>query len=387
MDIWGAAFFLTGVALGIVSGLLPGLHANTLIPVIAGSGLEPEMIAILIISLFPANMIISFIPSIFLSVPEEGTVIAVLPGHRMVMEGRGIAALKVVLLSGAFAALVGAALFFLTLDIFPLAYGAVQGVMKYIVLALSAFLLIRTKRPQLSLLVFVLSGMLGFYSLNSGMGDPFLPLFSGMFAMGSILTYGRSKMPEQKDEKAGLSFLKYSLAGVLLGMFADLVPGISSPSQVATFAAMFMPMNTLGYLAALGSISMSEALFTLSTSVSIGKARMGATAWLGEYMDIGENLPFLVGLFIMSTAISVLLAYLLRKHIVKLASVDFSKINVVLACYLACLVLLLDGFSGIAVFALASALGWVTVRMGVERTNLMGAVILPTLLLLFGIFL
>jgi TctA family transporter len=45
----------------------------------------------------------------------------------------------------------------------------------------------------------------------------------------------------------------------------------------------------------------------------------------------------------------------------------------------------LDGFIGVVVFALASLLGYITIKLGVERTNLMGAVIIPTLLLLFGI--
>ncbi len=42
---------------------------------------------------------------------------------------------------------------------------------------------------------------------------------------------------------------------------------------------------------------------------------------------------------------------------------------------------------GIHPNTLASVLGWVTIKLGVERTQLMGAVIIPTLMLLFGIFL
>jgi len=370
----------------MISGLLPGLHSNTIISVIANLGLEPEVVAILIISLFPAHLVTSFIPSIFFGIMERATVVATLPRHRMVLKGRGIEALKAVLLSAAFAALIAAALFFISLDAFPVVYEAVRAHMKFIVLIFSIILLLKTKKPHLSLLVFLLAGMLGYHSLNTDMYDPFLPLFSGMFAIGAILNYTKSKVPEQKDKKIGLSFLKFSVLGVFLGMFADLLPRISSPSQVATFAAIFMPMNTLGYLSALGSISISEGIFTLSTSASIDKARMGATVWLSEFIDIEQNLLLLISIFIISSAITVLVLYLSRNHIAKLASLDFSKMNIILAIYLAALTIVLNGVPGVVVLVLASGLGWVTIRMGVERTMLMGAVIVPTLMLLFRIF-
>lgn len=386
MELIEAFAFSSGILLGMLSGLLPGLHSNTIIAVIANLGLEPEVVALLIISIFPAHLITSFIPSIFFGVPEEATVVAMLPGHGMVLKGNGLMALKAVLLSAGFAVLIAAALFFLSLDIFPVLYEALRENMKYLVLALSIILLARTRKPHLALFIFLLAGMLGYYSLNTDMYDPFLPLFSGMFAIGAILNYTKSEVPGQKDGKVGLSFLKFSVLGVFLGMFADLLPGISSPSQVATFAAIFLPMNTLGYLAALGSISVSEGIFSLSTSASIDKSRMGATVWLSEFIDIEQNLLPLVALFILSTALTVLVLYMIRKHIARLASLDFSRVNIVLALYLAALTFVLNGALGLLVLGLASGLGWVTIRMGVERTTLMGAVIVPTLLLLFRIF-
>ena len=79
--------------------------------------------------------------------------------------------------------------------------------------------------------------------------------------------------------------------------------------------------------------------------------------------------------------------YSLRNHIGKLANIDFKRFNIILAIYLLLISTLINGFWGIVVFILASLLGWITVKLGVERTNLMGAVIIPTLLLLFKVFL
>lgn len=377
--------FFAGVVLGLFSGLLPGLHPNTISSVIANMDLDPNVISIIIISSFPAHLIASFIPSIFFGVPDASTVVSVLPGHRMVLKGRGLVALKVILLSSCFAVFLTSALFFLSLDIFPILYNAIRGDMKYIILILSLFLLIKSKKPYFSLFIFLISGLLGYYSLNSDIPDPFLPLFSGMFAMGAILNYKKHPIPEQTDGKPGISFLRYSILGVFLGMFADLLPGISSPSQVATFITVFLPMNTLGYLAALGSISISEAIFSLSTSASIGKARLGSTVWLSKFISIEENLLLLLSLFVLSTALSVFIIFKMRRYLAKLACFDFSKLNLILAFYLFSITFLLNGWLGIVIFIIASALGWVTIRLGVERTNLMGAVIVPTLLLLFRI--
>ncbi|NYZ73997.1 tripartite tricarboxylate transporter permease [Candidatus Micrarchaeota archaeon] len=381
-----ALFLVIGFLIGMASGILPGLHPNTLISILASLGLDDRSMALLIISLYPASLISSFIPAIFFGIPEAGTVLATLPGHRMVLKGEGMAALKTVLLSSLLAALLAAALFELSLDFFQLAYGMMKSNMGWLLLGLSLVLLTRAKKPHLSAGIFVISGLLGHYSLNSGMRDPFLPLFCGMFALAAMATYGKNEIPEQKDGKIGLGFVRFAVVGVVLGMLADLIPGIGSPSQVATFATMMMPVDTLGYLAAISAISVSQSIFSLSTSIAIDKSRVGATAWLSGFMDIGENAALLLPLFIISMALAVLVVYMLRKRIAGIASMDFSRMNIVLALYLGAVTFVLDGFTGLVVLVVAAALGWLTIRLGVERTALMGSIIVPTLLLLFRIF-
>ena len=381
-----ALFLVTGFLIGMASGILPGLHPNTLISILASLGLDDRSMALLIISLYPASLISSFIPAIFFGIPEAGTVLATLPGHRMVLKGEGITALKTVLLSSLLAALLAAALFSLSLDFFTLAYGMMKGSMGWILLSLSLVLLARAKKPHLSAGIFIISGLLGQYSLNSGMPDPFLPLFCGMFSLAAMATYGRNDIPAQMEEKADFGFVKFTVIGVFLGMLADLIPGIGSPSQVATFATMAMPMDTLGYLAAISAISVSQSIFSLSTSIAIDKSRVGAIASLAGFMDIGQNAAFLLPIFIISMALAALATYMLRKRIGAMASIDFSRMNIVLGTYICAVTFVLDGGMGLAVLLLSGALGWLTIRLGVPRTVLMGSIIVPTLLLLFRIF-
>jgi len=381
-----ALFLVIGFLIGMASGIIPGLHPNTLIPVLASLGLDDRSMALLIISLYPASLISSFIPAIFFGIPEEGTVLVTLPGHRMVLKGDGMAALKTVLLSSLFAALLAAALFQLSLGFFALAYETIRPYMGWILLALSLVLVARTKKPHLSACIFVIAGLLGHYSLNSGMKEPFLPLFCGMFALAALANYGKNHIPAQKEARVDFGFVRFSVIGVVLGMLADLIPGIGSPSQVAAFATIAMPMDTLGYLAAISAISVSQSIFSLSTSMAIDKSRVGATALLAGFMDIEANVALLLPLFIISMALAVLVVYMLRKRIAGIASIDFSRMNLVLALYIGAVTFVLDGAIGLVVLVVAAALGWLTIRLGVERTTLMGAIIVPTLMLLFRIF-
>lgn len=381
-----AISFIAGVACGFVSGLLPGLHPNTAIAVLSSLVPDQRALAVMIISLYPSSLVSSFIPSIFFGVPDRATVVAVLPGQRMLLDGEGITALKVVLISCLLAALLSVALFVPSLGFFPAAYALARPHMKYVLLALSVVLVARSKLPAAACAVFIAAGMLGTFALHTGVYDPFLPLFSGLFAMAAIAAYRKTPVPPQADKPVGFGFVPFVVVGVVLGMLADLVPGIGSPAQVAAFATIAMPVSTTGYLATLSSISVSQALFSLSTSASIDKSRVGATAWLSQAMEIGDNLPLLLALFLLSIALSSLAVYALRRKLAALASLDFSRANFVLAAYLAAITLVLDGGTGMLVLAISTALGWLTIRMGVERTVLMGAIIVPTLLLLWGVY-
>jgi len=209
-----------------------------------------------------------------------------------------------------------------------------------------------------------------------------------MFAISALLNITKSKIPKQRKEHAiKKEIVVYALLGVFLGMAADLLPGISSPSQVALFASIVVPMNSMGYMATVSSIGVSEAIFSLSTTASIDKSRMGSTIWLSKFIDIEENVFLLASFFLLAAVIAVAVVYLLRKKIALVSILNSKPIAIMLIAYLAIISFLLNGWLGILVLLISTGLGWVTLRLGVERIQMMGAVILPTLMLLFGIFL
>jgi len=115
---------LLGAGLGSLTGLAPGLHVNTLALVLVASapallplleeasmlvgadrGSALLLLVAVIVSASVAHSFLDLLPSIFLGAPEEGTAMSVLPGHRMLLEGRGLEAAR----CSAYGSLVGAA--------------------------------------------------------------------------------------------------------------------------------------------------------------------------------------------------------------------------------------------------------------------------------------
>jgi putative membrane protein len=106
-------FSLLGTAAGVATGLTPGLHVNTVAAVVLASqallvsltaGLlawaSPStddlllIVAALIIGNVVSHTFLDYIPTIFLGAPEGETALSVLPGHRMLLQGRGLDAVR-----------------------------------------------------------------------------------------------------------------------------------------------------------------------------------------------------------------------------------------------------------------------------------------------------
>ncbi len=375
-------FFLIGLLIGAISGLVPGLHPNLISAMLVLQDLGYEKKAALIVSMYAGHIVFSCVPAIFFGIPDEQTAVSVLPGQRMVREGNGMLALKTSVVA-ALAAAVGAVFLIpLAFTFYQPAYALVKPYLLPILLLASAIFVLRTKNPPYSLLIFLAAGFFGARALNLDLQDAFLPLFSGFFAMGAILNYRKSGIPAQKDGKMGYGVLKFALLGMLLGGLANLVPAMSSPAQVAALASVFIAMETENYLAAVAAINVGQFVFALASSASIEKARHGVIVNLGSVLDIGQNMGTLLLYFIIGIGIAGLAVYLLRKKVALLAGLDFSQFNKILAAYLLLVVFLIDGPWGVAVFATASLIGFITIRLNVERTMMMGGIIVPTLMLL-----
>ena len=95
-----------GIMIGTGTGMVPGIHVNTAGAIMfASSGfllnyISPEFLCVIFVSMSIAHALIEFVPSMLLGVPEEGTATSILPGHRMVLEGRSKEAIRIVSIGG-----------------------------------------------------------------------------------------------------------------------------------------------------------------------------------------------------------------------------------------------------------------------------------------------
>ena len=104
---------LAGTALGTFTGLVPGIHVNTMAllmllgypslakviePFCASIGIDlalvPLLLACIIVSAAATHSFLDFIPSVFIGVPEEEGCLSVLPGHRLLLAGKGLTAVR-----------------------------------------------------------------------------------------------------------------------------------------------------------------------------------------------------------------------------------------------------------------------------------------------------
>ncbi len=377
-----------GLVLGLFSGLLPGMHSNTIASVLATLQIAPDSFVYMAVALLGAHLVFQFFPSVFLSIPDDTVVASVLPGHRLALEGRGKEAITICVASVMVAAVASALLLPVALTIIPYLYQFIQPNTRLILVLASLYLLASEKQGRkiaLAAGVFCLAGLLGVATLRGSAEDPLFPAFSGLFAGSGILLsfFSSRQVPKQKSEMTKLDFLPFVAAGILFGMLSDLLPGIAAPAQIAIFASAFLyTEDARKFLALVSSIAASHAVFAFASLVSIGKAREGALAIANAINPVlSSQLPALAGVFLLSVGVSSFLLLKLASKADALQRFDSRKINMAILAYLTCAVAIISGASGLLLFATATAIGVLPPLLGIRRTHVMGLIIIPSMLL------
>lgn len=330
----GTLFTLLGVCLGIITGLIPGVHVNTVSFVIVSSQASlialsmgilasfsptmPEVLALMscmIMGCVVSHTFLNFIPSTYLGAPEGETALSVLPAHRMVLEGRGYEAI----LTSAWGSLGAAILALLLLVPARLLMGPPINLYEilstYIMLILVGVIgvlvlqegrsLFDLKPKLLSLGVFFLSGMLGFILLSptalyTGTWVPisqegvspatqmFFPLFTGLFGISNLLVslMDDPVIPDQILDDVDVDLkpknqLRAMVSGTISGGMVGWLPGITAAAATAVtsiFSSDEEDEDAQGreYIMAVSAVDTSCAIFTLLALFIIMRARSGA---------------------------------------------------------------------------------------------------------------
>ena len=389
-------WFLLGLSLGIAAGLIPGLHPNTVLTLAVAfsflGGLGPLGALAFVVSMSMSNSVINFIPSIFIGAPEPDSCLSVLPGHRMLLEGRGFEALRLAVIGGLGVCFLTAAALPLLLWALPAIYQGTRGYMLWLLIAVVGLLFAQEGRGRLpaTAAIFAASGIAGWLLLQSFPEEVVLfPAFTGLFGIPVALAGAarRASFPKQKKAgKAACKWLKGTVAGWLAGLFVGILPGIG-PAQAGVLASRALRGNEKDFLVALGGIGSANMVFTFIALHSLGKTRSGAAWALSQVMGSVTlwEVAFAVAIALVSCVISSFFALRAGRLLLgAMERTDYRKLNVAVLALMAVLLAALAGPGGILIASACTLIGLACGRLGVKKMHMMGFLMLPTMIYFAG---
>jgi putative membrane protein len=412
---------LGGIGIGTIAGLLPGVHVNNtsaillgLSPALAASGVQPAYIAAAIVASTVAQSFLDIVPSIFLGAPDDAMVLAVMPGHRMLLDGRGIEAVRLSAAGSGLAIVVSMLLILPLSFLFGSVYPLIWDNMALILIAISMFIILsnksdspfpdsaeRTRKILKGTLVFFAAGLLGVLSFAIEPGlvpvvsiaapTVLLPLLSGLFGapMLFLSSLAEPEIPRQGHHDFALSggeIGRAALLGTAAGALVSWFPAVSA-GVATSVTGMFSRQDEDSdrrYLISVSGVNTANAVFSLVALYVIGKPRSGAVAaaeeLLGGFMDYGTFVLFLV-----VVCVAGVLSYLIVLWIGAYAAEAFGKINYrwmnrCVLLFLGTMCLLMTGMMGLAIFLIAASVGMAAHLLKVKKTCLMGVLLLPCIL-------
>ncbi|PXF58524.1 MAG: hypothetical protein C4B59_13075 [Candidatus Methanogaster sp.] len=422
---------LIGFALGLISGLIPGIHTNNfalillaLSPTIADIGFSNIHIAAMILANAITHTFLDIIPSVYLGVPDADTALAVLPGHAMLLDGMGMAAIRLSALGSAGSIVVSLLIAAPLVLFFGNYYDFMRENMGWILLMIVLLMiltesgryiegqgsLVHLKYKFYAAVVLLLSGILGAIAFENTylmhpcfqFGSPsiLLSLLTGLFGASvlliSVLT--KSVLPEQRQHPLNLKS-RWVLRGIAVGSIAGAIvawlPGVSS--SVATVLARLAirgdlehhQTRAMEFIVSVSGTNTSNAIFGLIALFIIGYPRSGAMVavrdLVGETLDFHLVLLFLIVIVLVSIAAYAATIFIGDHAPSVLAHFDYQKMCMVILIGLVVMVILFNGVFGIAIFLAAVPIGMLPYYMGIKKSHAMGVLLLPVIMYYFGV--
>ena len=408
---------LLGVGIGTITGMTPGIHVNTAgaiifaVSTILLSFVNPEFLCVLMVSMSIAHALLEFVPSMLLGVPEEGTALTVLPGHKMVLEGRSKEAIRIVSIGGFGAIIVTILLLPIFAIVLPPTYELLKPVTWILLLIASIYLIYKVtstlKGFLWSLLLFILSGILGWIIFQAPLssGISLMCLFSGLFGISTIIfsLNDNSTIPHQNkfyeldlDSAKIKSIITGGTTGAILGFLPGFGPAQGSViAQYASGQSNNDDENTTNFLLAISGLNTSDCLFSLIAIYLIGNPRSGIAVYM-SYLISEFNLSHLiVFIFASLIAVSLSLALCLKlgDSFSKLMSgINYRKLSIAVII-LQVILLYIFGLYYQAplpyltlMLITSTAMGLLPHYLDVGKSHLMGVLIIPAIIIYMQMF-
>ena len=388
---------MVGCLVGIFTGLFPGIHINLVsVTVLSISAFlfeiaDPISVAVFIVAMSITHTFLDSIPSIFLGAPEADTALSVLPGHRLLLKGHGFEAVMLTLIGSLFSLVIAILVSPLIKISIEFAYPILKSYIAYLLILISLFLIFREKIKSWSLIIFLLSGILGILVLNlPTLSQPLLPLFSGLFGISILLMSinNKTKIPKQKLDPPNIPKKEVSKAisgSLIAGSVFSFLPGLG-PAQAAIMASQLMKnLSEKGFLILVGGLNTINMVVSFLALYVIDKARNGSVVVISKIVE-SITLEYLI-LFFSASLIAAGIATFLTIYISKIFSklitrISYKKLVISIISIITLVVILISGLLGFLVLVVSTALGLLPSLKGIGKNHLMGSLIIPVIFFL-----
>ncbi|WP_214835533.1 tripartite tricarboxylate transporter permease [Exiguobacterium sp. s36] len=410
---------IAGIMTGIITGLIPGIHVNTIAAIMVsiaavlyGYGIDSTGIAVYIASVAVAHAFFDYIPSLFLGVPND-EVFALLPGHRMVKEGRGIEALHLSIQGSWNGIKIGVSILLIVLlisstgiEFFKILDTYIKPYLFWILSSISIILIFSETKRLWALLIFLLSGFYGMVVFGSALVPSTTAAFNGLFpALAGI--FGVSGLIFSLFEKIGdlpvqkeanklpiddKEIQKSSIRGTGAGIAVGLLPGLGA-ANAATLLLLVenwldrkSEKNTsqYRYIVTTSAINTSDTLFGIAALYFIEKTRSGASVAMSQLFEGDFSLTALIAV-IFGTSMSAYVSMKIMKQystfIARFVSkLHYKGLNLSVLVFLILFIYLTLGGWGIVIMIGGTLLGMLPQLVNVRRAQAMGFFLLPVIL-------
>ncbi len=384
-------FLVLGILIGTFTGLIPGIHTN-LIGVFLISlsttiffSINPIYFVVFIVAMALTHTFVDFIPSIFLGCPDTDTELSILPGHELLKNGQGYEAVALT----AHGSL--AAIFVLILISFPAifliskTYNFISSILPYLLITASIILISLEKKKFTALFVFLITGFLGWSVLNMEiLSEPLLPLLTGLFGSSMLLISinSKTKIPEQKIIKIKPKLFKPLLGALIASPLCSFLPGLGS-GQAAILGNTISKTDRKGFLILVGATNTLVMGFSFVALYVISKTRTGAAVAIQKIL--GSFSQEVLILILIISFITGIIAFFLTLNLTKLFANYINKINYTILSsstliFLTIIIFLISSWIGLIVFLVSTLTGIYCISLGAKRTNMMGCLLIPTII-------
>ncbi len=392
-------FAAAGILAGIITGLTPGLHINTIAILALGiyrtNDIDPLLLSCFIIAMSTAHSFLDFIPSIFFGVPDPATALTVLPTHKMLFKGKGYEALALSVIGGLFGMVI-LIIFLITIaSLITPAYAKIKPMIPYLLIFAISFIILKGTKRRASLFIFIISGLLGTITFKSYMINSnyiMFPLFAGLFGMSNLLmSFGNiSAIPKQKtDIKIRLKgTFKSSAAGFAGGLVAGIIPGLGSSQSAMLVQHLGKMKGAKNFIIAVGTIGTIDIILSFLAIYLIGNARSGVAIAVGAIIGTmtKDTLQIFIGIAFLSAGLAAILTLDVGKVATKIIeNIDYKKTSIAIMLLLTVMTIIFTGMYGLILLTASTSLGIYTQLIGVRRSMLMGCLIVPTIMFFLGL--